>query len=368
MLIKLKGVPFVEKKFNLSGLRLVGLSLVIDLIAGFVGGGILGANAKTLQRISETNAAPSGMILIVLIALLAVAIVTLVMFIKGLSMASGVSKYYKRARSRMIWALVLTIIGAIITSIGGVVMQSQTEKAGIEAAVSTPMLVLILIGYVITLVGSLIALAVYKNILYGNADVATRAGDPDYAKKNKSLWKRFLVVFIITIIFAILCGLFVGMFFVQMVESGALTDLDQLPQVTGEMPAGAQMPLIGMMICGIVLLVLLIIIFIQEIKMIARIFGTVKRFHSADASDDGDDILPQGFEPADLPSAPAEPAIPETPKKDELDDIIKDTKETIENSVTPEPKTEWTDETAQKLEEAVKEAEETIKDVKDDIE
>lgn len=254
-----------EKKYNLRGLNLVFISLLLSIIPAIVMSIYTQfASANIGEGLATGN--------VFYLALLGFTFLMMILVIIGLSMVKKYSVRFKKARNIFIGNLILTIV-AVGLIVGGVlfVFYSINSDGDAPEYSKTIMLICLALAAICYLATIIINLLFIKNLMGGCAEIANSCGDKGYGFKCSRTWIEYWILIILTVGSVVSAIIVSGNALIESLGENGGT-VDTIFKMNG-MASGTSKILIP------VSLVLILLTGIVYLLMIFRVRGTYSRFN-----------------------------------------------------------------------------------------
>lgn len=271
-----------EYNYNLKGLKLVFIGLIIQVAASVFSGGSLKSQIQNINVTSTQSSNVDGLSIIMGI----ISFAGLILMIVGLSKVKSYSANFLRSRNYYIINIFLGAATVIIAVIMAGVAVSSLSTYSLSGSVSTGNGIMIVMGIVIigmTVAMAIIGLLAVRGLMLGCSDIARANGDEYLAGKCSMAWKLFLIATLITIVSVVVLVIAAIVSLASAVGSGNLG-------------YGYQMGMAGGLIAVVLIVVgALIFLLVAQIIMLVRIWNTYSRFNGKSISTGAGTVNMSGF-------------------------------------------------------------------------
>jgi|GEM_PF-2017581 len=271
-----------DSNYNLKGLKLVFIGLIVQLASSASSGATIGDH---VNNITTTSGLDSGVDVFSVIMGIT-SLVGLILVIVGLSKVKMYSINFLKARNYYIVNILLGVAVVILAVIMAGLAVSSISTYNLSGSTSTgsgTIIALVVIVFVLAVVMAVIGLLAIRGMMLGCADVAAANGDEFLAVRCRRAWKLFLAAALITIAASVALLIAIIVAAVSTIGSSSFGSDYHLGMAGG-------------LIAAIIFIVAAVIFsIVAQILIIVRVWNTYSRFNGKAMPGTAETISIPGF-------------------------------------------------------------------------
>lgn len=260
------------RNYNLTGLNILFICMLLSFVPGIALGVFSHFSSGTIGLgLSKGN--------VFYLSTLGVSLLLVILEIVGLSLVSKYSNKLRKARNLFVINAVVSV-GILALVVGGIfaAANSINSRGEISNTGNITMLVCMALAAIFSIFSAVVSLLMIKNLMGGCAEIAKECGDKKYAFRCTRTWIEYWILYIATIITAVIVTVVAGNAMVSSLgESGGnIKTLMKINNMAGD---------VNKFLVPATLVIILLTLIIYFV-MIFRIRGTYSRFHMVRIGED----------------------------------------------------------------------------------